>query len=77
MAHPFKSDSILSAENKHRGIVGHTKKMEHAYKRAGRLSGVQPSKMEPVPEQGVPQFEQDRSQRDVPYGSIHRLDNKD
>lgn len=68
--HPMKEASILSAENKHRSVVGQTDKMEGPYKKALRISGTQPQTMEPVPEQGVPQFENDRSPRDVAYGSI-------
>lgn len=74
MAHPYKDQSILSAENKHRQVVGQTSAFQDPYKKGQRISGTVPKQMEPVPEIAVPQFEIDRSPRDPVYGSVEERD---
>lgn len=69
MAHPFREQVLSTYQEKHAKLVGGLSKASHPWERADRISQSEPRTMEKPPEQAVPQFTEDRSAKDVPYGS--------
>ena len=70
MAHPSKSDVQSTMADKLRRMVTSVPHTPYdPWKVAERISGAKPLIMERPPEEAVPQFENDRSIRDVAYGS--------
>lgn len=69
MAHPMKGDVQKSTAAKLRQVVTDVPKPSDPWIKAERISGASPTTMPNPPEEAVPQFQEDRSIRDVPYGS--------
>lgn len=70
MAHPMKGDVERLGAAKYQLIVGGSGKLESPWAKAERISGSPGASPPPnPPNMAVPQFENDRSLRDVPYGS--------
>lgn len=73
MPHPMKERVSDTYQVKHSRLTGNLAKAETPWQRAERISGFREesfSKMPPAPNEAVPQFTNDRSTRDVAYGSI-------
>ncbi len=73
MANPYREKASASSKGKYQGI-----ETQSAYDRAIRIAGaVDRATMPPIPEQGVPQFEIDRSATAPEYGSVRIPEDQD
>ncbi len=72
MANPYRDKATASSKGKY-GV-----ETVNAYERAIRIAGaVDRATMPPIPEQGVPQFEIDRSATAPEYGSVRIPEDQD
>lgn len=70
MANPMKDGVKATYADKFARVAGNLAKAEVPWERAQRISGAdQPTTMPKPPNQAVPQFEDERSTADPPYGS--------